>query len=224
MDEFDFKEEKTKKPRRFGAALWNCGSLVFFLGALAAAAFFILLFLNPFSEFNPFPPAPATEIPSSTPTLADATNTPTETATATPEPSTATPTVDEAGGFFQIQEGSPAAIDSTVFHPELACNFMGVAGQAFSLDATPITGLQVHVAGTLDDQPVDKIGLTGAAPQYGSGAYYEIQLANQPIASENALQITLLNASGAPISDPFSFSTTASCQENLLLINFSEMP
>ncbi len=224
MDEFDFKEEKTKKPGKIGAAFWNCGSLFFFLGAIAAGAFIILLFLNPFSEFNPFPPIPPTEIPASTPTPETATSTPTQTFTATPEPPTATPTVDIAGGFFQIQEGSPAVLDASVFHPELACNFMGVAGQAFSLDGPPITGLQVHVTGTLDNQSVDKIGLTGAATQYGSGAYYEVQLANQPIASENTLQVTLLNASGSPISDAFAFSTTASCQENLVIINFSERP
>lgn len=220
MDEFDFKEEKTKKPSKLGAAFWNCGSLVFFLGAIAAAAFIALLFLNPFSEFNPFPPVPPTEIPSSTPALAPATPTEAPTATLTP---TATPTVDIAGGVFQIQEGSPVAMDSTIFHPELACNFMGIAGQAFSLDGTPITALQVHVTGTLGDQAIDKIGLTGAATQYGSGAYYEIQLGPQPIASDNTLQVTLLNASGGPISDPFSFSTSASCQENLVIINFSEI-
>lgn len=223
MDEFDFKEEKTGKPSKFGAAFWNCGSLFFFLGALAAAAFIILLFLNPFSEFNPFPPVPPTAIPSSTPTVEAATATLTETSTATPEPS-ATPTVDEAAGFFQIQQGSPAYLDSTIFHPELGCNFMGVAGQAFSLEGTPITDLQVHVAGTLGDQTIDKLGLTGAATQYGGGAYYEVQLGTQPIASDNTLQVTLLFPDGGPASDPFSFTTTASCQENLVMINFSEMP
>jgi hypothetical protein len=221
MDEFDFKEEKTKKPAKIGSAFWNCGSLFFFLGAVAAATFIILLFLNPFSELNPFPPVPPTAIPSNTPTLAP--ETPTETPTATLEPS-ATPTIDIAGGFFQIQEGSPAPLDSTVFHPELGCNFMGIAGQAFNLSGTPISDLQVHVTGTLADQPIDTIGLTGAATQYGSGAYYEIQLGTQPIASDNTLQVVLMNATGSNISDPLTFSTTSSCQENLLIINFSEMP
>lgn len=220
MDEFDFKEEKPKTPVKIGAAFWNCGSLVFFLGAIAAAAFIILLFLNPFSGFNPLPPIPPTALPTNTATPAP--ETPTETPTATLEPS-ATPTVDVAGGFFRVQEGSPVSLDSTVFHPELACNFMGLAGQAFGLDGTPITGLQVHVTGTLDGQPVDKIGLTGAATHYGSGAYYEVQLGTTPVASDNTLQVTLLNAGGAAISEPFSLSTAASCQENLMMLNFSEL-
>lgn len=220
MDVFDFKEEKAKRPSKFGAAFWNCGSLFFFLGAIAAAAFIVLLFLNPFGELNPLPPIAPTEIPSNTPTL-EASGT--ETPTATLEP-TATATVNVAASTFQIQEGSPVSLDASVFHPELGCNFMGVAGQAFGQDGSPIADLQVHVTGTLDGQPVDKIGKTGAATQYGAGQYYEVQLANQPIASENTLQVTLLDASGSAISTPYSFSTTTSCQENLVLINFSQMP
>lgn len=216
MDEFDFKEVKARKPGKLGAAVWNCGSLFFFLGAIAAVAFIILLFLNPFSEFNPFPPIPPTDVPTNTP-AASATETPTPTL----EP-TATPTIEETGSLFQIQEGSPVAMDSTIFHPELACNFSGVAGQAFGANGTPISGLQVHVTGTLGDQTIDKIGLTGAATQYGSGAYYEIQLASQAIASSNTLHITLLDAGGGPISEQFDFSTSADCQESLVMINFSE--
>lgn len=227
MDEFDFKEEKTKKGFRFGSALLNCGSLFLFLGALVVGALFVLLFLNPQSELNPFPPSAttatqaATNIPTAT---AEITSSPTETPTATAEPPTLTPTVDEVGGFFEVQAGSPSRLDSSVFHPELGCDFMGVAGQAFNLDGAPIADLSVHVSGALGTENVDKIGLTGAATQYGSGEYYEIQLANQPVASDSTMQVTLLGAAGQAISDAFSFSTTASCQENLLMINFVEQP
>jgi hypothetical protein len=115
-------------------------------------------------------------------------------------------------------------LDSSVFHPELACNFMGVAGQAFGLDDAPITGLRVQVTGMLNGEPVDKIGLTGAATQYGSGAYYEIQLGATPVASENTLQIVLLNDQGQPVSTATAFTTYASCQQNLILINFKALP
>src|SRR3989304_4580193 len=145
-DEFDFKKEKgPKKTFRFGSALWNCASLFLLLSTLAAAAFIALLFLNPQSELNPFPPQEATATQSPTPT----------------PPPTATP--DELGSFFEIQEGSPSAVDSTVFHPELGCNFMGVAGQAFGANGAPIADLQVQVRGTLAGPPVDKTGLPGAA-------------------------------------------------------------
>ncbi|MEX1246982.1 MAG: hypothetical protein WEA61_00750 [Anaerolineales bacterium] len=223
MDEFDFKEEKPRKPSRFGAALLNCVSLLFVFATLAVGAYFALLFLNPQSELNPFPPpvATVTQAASSTPTLETASATPTPTFTTTPEP-TLTPTPQELGQSFGIQEGSPAALDASVFHPELSCNFMGVAGQVFSLDGLPIADLEVAVSGTLNDEAVNKVGVTGAATQYGAGAYYEIQLSNQPIASAGTLQITVKQADGQPMSDPFTFSTTASCQENLVMINFAE--
>jgi hypothetical protein len=216
MDEFDFKEEKTKSSRKFGSAFWNCGCWFFFLAAIAAVGFIVLLFLNPFSELNPFPPAPPTEIATSTPTLAPVTETP----TATLKP-TATVTVEVTSLNFQIQEGSPVYLDASLFHPELGCTFTGVAGQVFGTDGSPVADLQVHVTGTLGDQSIDKIGKTGAATQYGAGEYYEVQLGNQPIASENTLLIAVLDPNGNPISDGIPFNTSASCQENLVLINFS---
>jgi len=224
MDEFDFKEEKIKKSFRFGSAFLNCGSLFLLLSALLVGGFFVLLFINPQSEFNPLPPpgATATQAASNTPTATQLANTPTPTATATAEPPTATPTAEEPSAFFDKQEGSPIFMDSAVFHPELGCDFLGVAGQAFNLDGVPVAGLQVHVSGTLGTETVDKLGLTGAATQYGTGEYYEVQLANQPVASDSTLQLVLLDANGQAISDSFGFSTTANCQENLVMFNFSE--
>ena len=227
MDEFDFNEEQTKKGFRFGPALLNCGTLLLFIGALLVGGLFILIFLDPQSEINPFPPAlaAATQPVNGTPTATEEiSSTPAATPTATAEPPSPTPTAEEVGEFFGIQEGSPIAMDSSVFHPELGCDFMGVAGQAFNLDGAPIADLSVHVSGTLGTESVDKLGLTGAATQYGAGEYYEVQLANQPVASESTLQVTLLDASGQAVSDAFSFNTTASCQENLVMINFVEQP
>jgi hypothetical protein len=216
MDEFDFKEVKAKSPHRFGSAIWNCGCWFFFLATIAAAGFIVLLFLNPLSGLNPFPPVSPTEPPTNTPTLAPVTETP----TATLEP-TATATVEVISVNFQLQEGSPVYLDASVFHPELGCTFTGVAGQAFGPDGSPVADLQVQVTGTLGDQPINKIGKTGAATQYGAGEYYEVQLGNQPIASEYTLLIAVLDTEGNPISDGIPFSTSASCQENLVLINFS---
>lgn len=218
MDEFDFKEVKAKSPRGFGAAIWNCGCWFFFLAAIAAAVFIVLLFLNPFSGLNPFPPVPPTEISTDTPTLAPVTETP----TATLEPTaTVTATVEVVSVNYQVQEGSPVYLDASVFHPELGCTFTGIAGQVFGQDGSPVADLQVQVTGTLGDQPIDKIGKTGAATQYGAGEYYEVQLGSQPIASENTLLIALLDTNGNPISDGIPFNTSASCEENLVLINFS---
>ncbi|MEX1071969.1 MAG: hypothetical protein WEC37_05015 [Anaerolineales bacterium] len=220
-DEFDFKDEKAKKSFRFGSALWNIASLLILLAALCVGAFFVLIFLNPQSGLNPLPPGATAVVQAPTATL-QATAASEELATATGEPATATAEV--AGGSFAIQEGSPTALDSSVFHPELACNFLGIAGQVFGLDGLPISDMRVQVTGTLGGEPVSKLGLTGAATSYGDGAYYEIQLADAPVVSEGTLQIVLFDATDQPISDPVTFSTTDSCQQNLILINFNEQP
>lgn len=237
MDEFDFINEKQPRRFRFGAALWNLISTLVFLATLAVGAASSLIFADPQSEFNPFPPALTQTVQPEASATAEATATatieasppPTSTNTPLPSPTPTTvppsPTPTRApGSYFRIQEGSPATLDASVFHPDLGCKFFGVAGQAFGLDDAPIPGLRVQITGTLNGQAVDKLGLTGAATQYGTGSYYEIRLGDTPIASQNSLNIVLRDAGGQAISDPLAFSTTANCSQNLILINFRALP
>ena len=225
MDEFDFLDEKPKRQSKFGAAIWNVLSTILAVASLCVGGLFTQIFLDPGSGLNPLPPVTATatrapasatpEGPTSTPTITLA---PSETPTVSP-----TPTY-EPGSRYNIQEGSPTALDASVFHPEAACNFSGVAGQAFGLDGAPVAGLRVHISGTWNGAAVDKIGLTGAASAYGTGSYYEVVLGDQAIASDNTLNIVLLNPAGDQVSDVYSFDTYANCEQNLVLINFSAIP
>ncbi|MBX3003337.1 MAG: hypothetical protein KF821_05860 [Anaerolineales bacterium] len=224
MDEFDFKEEKPKgSTRTLSSALLNLGSLVALLATLCSGGFFWEIFNNPDSDWNPLPPLTATVAPSSTAELPTATLQPTLAPTlapsATPQPSATLPAL-----IYQLQEGSPAYLEAALFRPEQACNFLGVFGLVFGLDDSSRPGIRVQVSGTLNGQPVDKLGLTGAAMQYGAGAYYEIQLADKALASDNSLQIVLLNEAGLPLSAPVSFSTRSECNQNLIMINFREQP
>jgi len=223
MDEFDFKEEKPPSKRKFGSALFNVGSLLALVASLCSGGFFLQLFLDPDSEWNPLPPVTATIEPTQTSVLPTATPEPTLAPTLAPT-ATLEPTATVPALIYRLQDGSPAYLEAALFRPEQACNFMGVFGLVFGLDDVPLAGLRVQVTGTLNGQPVDKLGLTGAATQYGPGAYYEIQLANAPVASENQLQIVLLNADGQPLSSPASFSTRAECNQNLIMLNFKQQP
>ena len=238
MDEFDFIDQKPRRRFRLGAALLNLFSLGLFLATLCVGGYYALLYLDPQSEFNPFPPPTGGSAAQASPTafeplIAEAsTEAPRVTATETPVPPTATPIAAtptvaptrEPGSYYELQPGSPVALDSSIFHPDVGCSFLGVAGQAFGLEDTPIPGLNVQVSGLLNGEAVDKLGLTGAASQYGAGSYYEIILADEPIASEESLQIQILDADGLPASDAYSFSTFASCEQNLILINFKALP
>ncbi len=241
MDEFDFIEAKPKKRFRLGAAFLNLLTLSIVLATVATAAYFVMIYLYPYSEFNPLPPVQIVASivePTATVELVQLTEEPTATATLTetpeptftlpptntPLPGSPTPTATRAPGtYYEIQEGSPAYLDSSVFHPDLECNFLGVAGQAFGLDDSPVAGLFVQIIGALEGEVIEKVGLTGAATHYGTGSYYEVQLASSPSDAEGMI-ISLLSESGEAISDPQSFDTSSSCEENLILINFKALP
>lgn len=237
MDDFDFIDQKPKRRFRLGAALLNLISLGLFLATLCVGGYYALLYLDPQSEFNPFPPPASGIAPAASPTvleplIQEVTEEPTVAATNTPLPPTATtvpatPTITPTrapGSYYELQPGSPVSLDSSIFYPDLGCSFLGVAGQAFGLEDTPIPGLNVWVNGLLNGEVVDKLGLTGAASQYGAGSYYEIILSDEPIDSEDSLQIQILDADGVPASDSYGFSTFASCEQNLILINFKALP
>lgn len=225
MDEFDFREEQPKRQSKFGAALFNIFSTSLAVASLCLGGLFTQIFLDPGSDLNPLPPvtATSTELPA-TATPEGPTSTPTETVvpSETPTP-TSTPTY-EPGSRYNIQEGSPTALDASIFHPDAGCNFSGVAGQAFGLDGAPVPNLRVQVAGMWNGEDIDKIGLTGAATAYGSGSYYEIVLGDEAVASDDTLTIALFDPAGEQISALYSFDTFAECDQNLILINFSAIP
>ena len=106
-------------------------------------------------------------------------------------------------------------------HTEEACNWQGVAGQVFDANFVPVKNYIVKITGKYNNQSVNLVGVTGmvAGLPYGPGSY-EIVLGNKPLTSLDTLSIQLLNASGDPLTTPLSFSTSADCDKNLVLINF----
>jgi hypothetical protein len=149
-----------------------------------------------------------TPVPTNTPTpthTAVPTNTPTSTATAIPMP-------------YQVQPNTPLFLQNFA-HPNLACNWLGVAGQVFDKKAKPIFGLVVVVDSALPGKASEQIGLTGKAPAYGDGGY-ELVLSNKAATSASQYTISLFDVGGTALSDPFPFSSIVDCKKNLILINF----
>jgi hypothetical protein len=123
---------------------------------------------------------------------------------------------------FVLHEGDPVAIPN-IAHPDLECNWMGVAGKAYNLSGAPIAqGLFIQLGGTLNGEPVDMLGMTGMATDYGPGGY-EFTLADKPLASTQTLWVQLFDQAMIPLSDQFYFDTYADCDKNLILINFSQV-
>jgi hypothetical protein len=251
MDKFDISDAKEPpRTKRSSAMVWNVLTILMLVIALCAAAVFLLILINPDSSLNPFPPPtlmplpdmPTATItytpritlqPSWTPTITmpPMTNTPAPThtpfLTETPYGVAGTPTIAATltpGGFsFVLQQGSPAAITGTAFHPEAGCNWAGVAGQATSLNGEAVRGLFVQLGGSIPGDPnVDKLTMSGLAPQYGPGGF-EFTIANNLVASNHTLWIQLQDQQNLPLSDRVYFDTFDDCQKNLIIIYFVQV-
>lgn len=169
--------------------------------------------------FTPFPTSP-TEVGGGvgTPTLeVTKVSDPTPTGTVS-VPSTPT-IVPTPMPRFMVQPGTPKGTENFV-NPEIDCNWMGIGGQVFDADGVPVDGLIVELGGTIAGTEISFLAITGNAPVFGPGGYI-IELGNTPVASEGTLWLQLLSE-GEPQSEKILLATSAECEQNLLLVNFTE--
>jgi hypothetical protein len=245
MDAFDFQDAKPAPSSvDRGELTWNILTLVILGITGIIGLIFLVIFINPYAGINPFPPPtalPTVALPAITPTPGFTlpptwTPAPTEAPSATPtlKPSstpvpTNTPfgaaaqTLEATPAFsFVLQQGSPQSIPN-IIRMDAGCNWLGVAGQAVSLNGAPVVGLFIQLGGTLDGQLLEtRLSMTGTAPEYGKGGF-EFVLADKPIASNNTLWVQLLDQANLPLSEKIPFSTFAECEKNLILINFNQV-
>jgi len=248
MDAYEFSEAKEPPRRKRPSGLvWNVLTILVLVTILCVVSVFFLIFIDPNSNLNPFPP------PTVNPALATATPTviprftlvpswtPTNALpqiTDTPEPSN-TPIVitslienptavplgisgTTAQYAFELQQGSPSAITGAQFHPDAGCKWLGVAGQATSLNDEAVKGLFVQLGGSIPgDDSMDNLTMTGLAPEYGPGGY-EITISDTLVASNSTLWIQLLDQQNLPLSDRIYFSTFDDCEKNLIIIYFDQ--
>jgi len=248
MKKYDYNDYSP--PRNPAGIIWGILTTLILLGVVCVTAGFLVIYMDPTSAFNPFPPPtlpPPLMLPSETPTdvvyslpatwtatftvapLPSETPLPTATQPPTPTPITITPsptispTPPPEGYPFQVREGNPKAIPN-IYHPELGCNWMGVGGQVIDMSNAPVIGLIIRLGGRLPGVtiPEDLISLTGLALSYGRSGY-EFKLTDRPIASRGQLWIQLLNQEGGPLSNQVYFDTYESCEQNLIIIDFVQV-
>jgi hypothetical protein len=247
MDEY-FEKRPGANTTRIRRLVLNLISFAFLLASLILGGAYGAILINPQVSFNPYPPptlpptvgpptatnTPAIYLPTEIPRSPTARPLPTTapTATLTPPPEetltpTATETVDltppatvQAGAQFELQPGSP----THTAHVE-GCSVMGVGGRVFDTQSAPIIGLAVRMGGELGGLDIGTLdSLTGSATNlFGFGGYY-FDLGDTPIASQNTLWIQVLDASsGLPLSEQVLLTTVASCDQNLVLVNFRQV-
>jgi len=248
MEKYEVSEVKGPPGRKRPAgSTWNVLAAVAGLLTIFIVAALVIIYINPNSFLNPFPPPTAnplmavatstpeaviTLVPSWTPTesipLPSYTFGPTQApiviATLAENPTAVTEGVSLATDeyAFILRQGSPAAIDGAQFHPDAGCNWLGVAGQATSLNGESVKGLFVHLGGSLDGTSEDILSMTGLAPQYGAGGF-EITLADRLISSNSTLWLQLMDAQNLPLSGRVYFSTFDDCTKNLVIIYFDQV-
>lgn len=194
---------------------------------------FVAIYMNPNLPFNPFPPRQINSSPvpiQSTGTIVavlpptwTATIEPTSTRTptpTTPPPTNTLPVVSPIPTAlpYNLQTGTPTYTEN--FLNSLGCQWMGIAGQVFSLEEEPAIDVWIHLGGQLSGKILDLLSLPGSAPGYGEGGY-EFKLSDGPIASENLVWIELIDPAGNPLSSRVYLTTKESCKENLILVNWT---
>jgi hypothetical protein len=110
---------------------------------------------------------------------------------------------------------------STTIHPDSGCNWLGVGGTVLNVNGSPLTFQTIQLGGTLGGQAISRLTLSGNALAYGPSGF-EFVLGQQPVASTQTLWIQLFDNTGKPLTQKIYFDTSASCEENLVLVTFTK--
>lgn len=225
--------------------IWNILSIVVLVLTGCIAVYFAIIFLNPESSLNPLRPggggffvsAPATQTPAPIKLQATWTASPTleMPPTSTPRPtftpfSTDTPFSLVPPTRTPKPTSTPKApfnatsiknVESTLIHPDLACNWAGIGGTVDDESGSPVIGMVVVLRGFLDGNSVEQQNLSGINKEYGSSGF-EFVIGNAPIASNKTLYVQLVDLNNIPLSDKIEITTSADCSKNLVLIRFKK--
>lgn len=238
-----FDERPAREQR--GELVWNVMSVLLILGMASLVMAFLMIYRDPASPFNPFPPPTEVArlvVPTYTPSLSPTPVTPSPEPSQTPEPSatpraptlsptisatptetltpapTATATINSAYAFIL---DNTSAISGEIFHANQGCK-LWLAGQALDLQRAPNIGITVMLGGSLGGRSLYQLSLTGTALQYGP-AGYEFTIADAPAKSTQSAWVMLLDQSGVPLSNKIYFDTFDDCSKNLILVNFKQV-
>lgn len=253
MSKIDYGFEDAPEPKKPSAAkdfpidIWDALSVFTLLITLCMGLYFIAIFMSPAASFNPFPPKPkvdpfATATPTITLIQLDATWTATippyftETATPARQPTftiapsptsfslvpptkTPTPTKAPKSPFSSSFKG----IDSTIIHPELACNWQGIGGTVVDSNNADVLGMVISLTGFYNGKAKNELTVSGIAPAYGKSGF-EFFLGAVPLASKGELSLQLLDQNSIPLSGVTEIDTFNDCSKNLILMRFVKNP
>jgi len=238
-DDFNFDGEQSR-PQGAPMQMWDILSILVLVLTACAGAYFVFIFLNPTSSYNILPPGgrgPQIPTLTVTPQQLQATWTPSPTLALTPSNTprptftpfftstpfslvpptktskpTSTPKAPFSATFSQVE--------STVIHPDLACNWAGIGGTVVDANNSPVIGTVVVLRGTLNGSTVEQQTVSGINKEYGPSGF-EFVLGNAPVAS-NTLYVQLVDLQNIPLSDKVPVETSSECNKNLVIVRFKK--
>lgn len=241
-DDFNF-DGKSSSPRGGGLHVLDFLSILVLILTMCLAGFFAWIYINPDSSLNPLPPggfganpptatvtplqleptwtaSPTLELtPSNTPRPTFTpflTNTPVSLVPPTRTPRPPTPTRTPRLPFGATTQ----LIESTVIHPDLACNWAGIGGTVVDAANSPIVGQVIVLRGSLDGKTIEQQTVSGINKEYGQSGF-EFVIGTAPIAS-TTLIVQLVDLNNIPLSPAISITTSSDCTKNLVLVRFKK--
>lgn len=241
-DDFNF-DGNPAQPRGGPMQVWDILSIVMLVLTACVAVYFVMIFLNPGSSFNILPPGgggfgPQTPTFTTTPIQLQATWTASPTLELTPSntprptftpfftstpfsliPPTRTPrpTNTPKAPFTATSQ----QVESTVIHPDLACNWAGIGGTVVDLKGSHVVGTVVVLRGTLGGNTVEQQTVTGINKEYGQSGF-EFVIGTAPVESKGTLYVQLVDLQNIPMSDKILINTSSDCTKNLVLVRFKK--
>ncbi len=157
--------------------------------------------------------------PSAVPTFPTRTPTPTHTPTAsntpteTPPGPSPTASATRSQYLFTKSDTSPFYLQN--YANDAGCGWMGIAGEVLDLNRNPVPpgSYQVHVWGS----GVDARLQVGSAPDYSPSGWEQF-LFDSPVIRDYEVQLESSN--GTAVSQAYRVQTRASCNQNLVRIDF----
>lgn len=82
----------------------------------------------------------------------------------------------------------------------------------------------IKVTGTYGDETISMLSVTSLIidKPYGPGSY-EIIFGDEAIKTNDTLSIQIFDSAGFAVTNKLKFDTSASCDNNLIIMNFSEL-
>jgi len=247
-EDFDFDGIQSK---RSGASmqLWDILSVLILILTVCLVVYFALIFINPASSLNLFPPGQgflSNPTPTLTPTLLqlEATWTASPTLALTPS-DTPRPTFTPEPTFTPFSLIPPTktsrpptptrtpraqfpanlALDENVssnpYHPEDGCSSLWVAGVVLDKNNAHVQHQQVFLLGTLSGKTVNMFTVSGLAQDLFGRSGFEFKLDSPPVDSKGTLYLQLWDQSGTTqLSENIPIDTSSDCNKNMTYVRF----